>query len=366
MKICFIAHNLRPYNGGGVFTSNVVAGLRDLLSAEIKVVTAVPSGFLGEEVLLSPGWFLSPRAVSRIRQLIKNSDVVHAFDPFPYGALAALLSIGTKAKLIITAVGTGSVRYLYMPIPFLLSRFALRKAKRITAISNFTKNEMLKRIPNLSIGVINPGINLSRLSITLPDEKYLRPKSFAPYILSVGSLRLRKGYKWSIAAFKRISEIYPDLNYVIIGKKYTDKEFNRLHGLVVDLGLAGKVHILHDVSDEDELTAFYRQAKLFCLMSFNYGHDVEGFGIVFLEAAVAGLPVVGTRDSGVVDATAGGRNGILVKWDDIDEFANAIISILKDDALYRQFSEASRELVKDFDWSKKINGYVKIYRGLLK
>lgn len=366
MRICFLTHNLRKDNGGGVLSRQVIEGLKTALGAEVSVVTTLSSDFADEQTLFTPRWFFSPKKLLKIFKLVRGADAVHTFDAFPYGAVAAVLTIFSRIPVFITVVGTGSIRYLYLVSTSHLARFAMKRAKRVIAISDFTKREILKKVPSAKVAVIHPGIDIRSLKRDLPEESFKRPNEFHPYILSVGSLRFRKGYKYAIPAFKRVSEVFPDLQYVIVGKKYTDKEYNRLRGLVRDFNLEGKVHILHDVNSADEALAFYRKAKLFCLMSLNIGHDIEGFGIVFLEAAATGLPVVGSKGCGVEDATEGGRNGILVEERNANEFAKAVITILRDENLYRRFASESLKLAEDFDWNKAIDRYASLYRQTLK
>ncbi|MEK7107688.1 MAG: glycosyltransferase [Patescibacteria group bacterium] len=359
-KICFLIHNTNPHNGGGVLARNIISRLKIVLPASVQVLTAEAGGFPDELPLLSKRWFLSPFRIFSILKAIRSADFVHAFDVFPYGFIAALFSLGSKARIIITANGTGSVRYLYLPFFFPLAKFAFTRADKIIAISRFTRDEILKRIPELSILVINPGIDLGIFTAS-PAEKFLaKTRKFQPYILSVGSIRFRKGYKWSIPAFKKVSAVFPDLHYVIVGKKYTDKEYNRLKKLIDELSLKDKVFFVENVETDEELAAFYHGARLFGLLSFNVGHDIEGFGIVFTEAAAAGLPVVGSKNCGVEDSVKDNKNGFLVAEDDIEGFANAAIRILKDKKLYERMSVESRNFATQFSWEKKIDEYINL------
>jgi len=364
-RICFLAHNLKKDNGGGVLARNIITGLRDSLCAVASVITAVRSDFPDERVMFSAGWFYSLRNILVIRRVIKQSDVVHTFDLFPYGLVGALFTFGSGKLLIITATGTGSVRYLYTPWLYPALAFVCRRAQAIAAISSFTRREMEKRLKGVKILVINPGIDPDEFKREIDPRKTAAVRSLTPFILSVGSLRFRKGYKYSIPAFKVVAERFPNLRYVIVGKKYTDKEYNRIRKLIAENALEDKVLIFHDLDDREELIALYKAAELFCLMSINIGHDVEGFGFVFLEAAAAGLPVVGIAGCGVEDATAPGQNGILVPELDAEAFSQAIISILSDDEKRKAMRTASQRLAENFSWPMKIGEYVRIYKTLL-
>lgn len=360
MKICFLTHNVGHDNGGGVFSSHLIMGLRDMLGADVVALTTVPSGCEYERPLLrgSPLFFF--RILMRVRSIIRHCDVVHAIDVFPYGVIAALASVGLKKKIIITVVGTGSIGPLYHPIWAYFARYAYRRADKIIAISAFTRGEILARIPNLSISVIHPGIDRWWLSPGRIDGKH--PSAHQPYIISVGSLRWRKGYTYSIRAFAKISRIFPDMSYVIVGKKYSEKYIRQLHDIIRDEGVEGRVHILDTINAKEELYILYRDAELFCLLSQNFHHDVEGFGMVFLEAASAGLPVVGSRGGGVYEAVRDGRNGFLVDSRNINECAEAMARILKDGILRKTMSKESLVFARSMDWTEKNKQYCKIYK----
>src|SRR3989338_4747641 len=373
MKICFLAHNLWQDNGAGVFSRRHITELSRALPAEIVVLTTLASGESNEHALIHASRLALLRELPKIRRLIKQCDVVHALDIFPYGFIAALASIGLGKKLIITAIGTGSIHPLnfWRYAPFM--RWAYRRAAAVTAISAFTRDEILKKMPELKITVINPGIDITEFSAN-SNLQPVEAKTFAsttynlqaykPYILGVGQLRWRKGYHFSIRSFAKIADRFPDLHYVIVGKRYTDVYDRRLKNLIAELGLGNRVHILQDVPSRTALAEIYKNAELFCLFSQNILHDVEGFGIVFLEAAAAGLPVVGSKNCGIDDAVEDGKNGILVSTRDPDDFADAIAKILRDKKLKGEMGARSLAFARTMSWEKHVSAYVTLYHRL--
>jgi len=132
------------------------------------------------------------------------------------------------------------------------------------------------------------------------------------------------------------------------------------------LKLEGSVIILDKVDDDNDLVALYKKAELFCLMAQTAHMDLEGFGLVFLEAAAAGLPVVGTRDSGAEDAILSEKNGFLVDSKDIDGFAEAIVKILKNRDLRANMSRASLEFARTSGWDARFEQYADVYKNLAK
>lgn len=363
MKILFLTHNLLQDNGAGVFSLRLIYGIRENMHCEIAVLTTVPSGQSFEKPILYPQKFKLLRQWRTIHNIMRDCDVIHALDAFPYGIIAVLFSRGLGKKVIITAAGSGSIIPLYQKKYAWLLRFAYHHADVLTAISTFTRSEILKKVPELSIVVINHGVDIEKFEHA--DGSYYPMEQYQPYILGVGQLRWRKGYHFSIKSFAKIAKEFPDFHYVIVGKKYKDDYYERLQNLVAELGLQKRVHILENVNTEKERADVYKQAELFCLFSQNVNHDVEGFGLVFLEAAAAGLPVVGAKNCGIDDAVAEGKNGFLVPTRSADDFADAILKILRNQALKKKMAIESLAYARAYTWDKKIREYIDIYRTIL-
>ena len=165
--------------------------------------------------------------------------------------------------------------------------------------SGFAQNGMLRE--RYHIGAEDPVIyTLARLSST---EKY-------------------KGYDIVIECLPELKTQFPNIRYVI-GGKYDAEEKLRIDHLVQDLELEGQV-ILTGYLPENELTDHYQMADLFIMPSRK-----EGFGIVFLEAMVCGLPVIGGNMDGSVDALRNGELGTLVDPESKDEIIAAIAQLMK-------------------------------------
>ncbi len=291
----------------------------------------------------------------KARKYCKNCDVIHAIDGYPYGIVAALANIGLNKKLIITAQGTYAVAPLYGFGTGWLLRWAYKKADKIIAISQYTKREILKKVNLQNIEVINHGVYF--------DKFFKEPmESKEKFILSVGALKYRKGYHISIPAFAMAKKEIPDLKYKIAGNQNDVSYFNQLKKIATQFGVENSVEFLTDLNDQT-LADLYSKAKLFILTSVNENHHFEGFGLVFLEAAAAGLPVIGTLDNGIEDAVKNNFNGVLISQNDTKAVAEALSKILKDERLCKEFSLNSFSWAKDHDWSKIFPKYIGVYKN---
>ena len=173
-----------------------------------------------------------------------------------------------------------------------------------------------------------------------------------PWLVTVARLVPHKGIDSGIRLLAALSGEHPALRYLVVGRGPYEAELRRL---AESLGLANRVHILSDVTDE-ELPAAYASGDIYLGLSREAGLDVEGFGIALLEAAACGLPVVAGASGGTADAVAHGASGFLVDPDDIQQAIDAVKKLLDDPALARQLGNAGRERVMHgFTWERVVN-----------
>jgi len=353
MKICFLTQSLNTKDGGGRFSHDLVSNLKRF-GHEISVLT--DSDFLKNPLF---NFF-------KIRKIFRKSDIIHTVDIWPNGFYARIISFGLKKPIIINALGTYSVApfYSWRRLPMVW----VCKNTQVIAISDYTKEKINKILPHLKIRVIYPGFNLdfwSGAEVRLQEfpEVGLQYKKFKPYILSVGAFKFRKGYHNSIQAFNIVVKQFKNLNYVIIGQGEESDYAKDLKSFIKDNGLENRVFFISSGIDDNKLLEFYRNAELFVLTPIEEDHHFEGFGIVCLEAAASGLPIVATYNSGATSATKDGYNSILVSQNDPQQTAGAILKILSDYSLKMTLKNNSREWVKEFSWEKIIKKYIEIYNA---
>jgi len=357
MKVCFLNHSADAKTGSGRFFSELIAALRQRVpQLEYKVLT--------HDDVLPTSFFKALWSLPRLRRIFSGYEIIHALDGWPFGVLALLALIGLNKKLVITAIGTGAVQPLYYPLKRWLLAWAYRRAARLVAVSNNTKQEILKVLPKLSISVINHGVAADRFSSL--GKKSSEFNEWKPYILTAGALKKRKGMEYVVRAFAIAARQLTKLRLVIYGR---GPEHRPLLALAQELGVADRVVFpfydsgLKDISDE-RLTALYRNAELFILLPQDIHKDIEGFGLVLLEAAACGLPVIGARDSGAEDGLIDGYNGYLVAPTDAGQAAARMQAILTDPKLHEKFSANSVSFAKKMSWDKAATAYLNLYEHL--
>jgi len=199
----------------------------------------------------------------------------------------------------------------------------------IVCNSNNTMRLMEQRFPKSLLRVIPPGVEVGH---------YARPR--APcmdgrYLLFVGRLTERKGLIPFIQnCFVKIAEELEDVQFVVVGSDPKDAMAHqsgyrkRVTACLREQGLANRVVLMGSVPEET-LISLYQHCEALVLPVVAVEGDVEGFGIVAIEAWAAGRPVVAFDEGGVSDAVLHDETGILVPTGHYEAMAEALMSILE-------------------------------------
>ena len=224
--------------------------------------------------------------------------------------------------------------------------FLVKQAKIVIACSQATARIIENLgIPAEKVVVINPPITFNRFtnnnSVDIIRKKY--GLDGRKCILTVGHLVKRKGHDVVLRALPRVLEEFPKARYVIIGSGPNE---NHLKSLVDRMGLNEHVIFVGHVSD-NELGSFYSASDIFIMASREIPEegDIEGFGIVYLEANLFEKPVIAGRSGGIADAVIHEETGLLVDPNNEIEVAEAIIRLLSDPLLTRRLGKRGRERV---------------------
>ncbi len=178
-------------------------------------------------------------------------------------------------------------------------------------------------------------------------------------IFSVCRLVPRKGMDSVLKALEKIVQRDPNVVYLLGG---SGPDTSRLKVLCNNLGLKDHVKFLGRIS-EQELPYYYSLADVFVMPAKNNPPDVEGFGIVFLEANACETPVIGSRTGGIPDAIVDGETGLLVDENDLEELIAAIMKLITNTDLARKMGQAGRKrILSEINWDisaqRILNGMV--------
>lgn len=236
---------------------------------------------------------------------------------------------------------------------FVMAR-VYRGAAGILANSVHTANMVASfGVPMKRIHVVHPGVNIERFNTNL-DGADLR-KKYVPdgslMLLTVGRLPPRKGHDLVIRAMAKLRGHQPKLHYVIAGDGERD-ERPRLERLVAECGVGDSVTFTGNVNEAD-LPRMFAACDVFLMPNRIENGDVEGFGIVYLEAAACGKPTIGGKSGGVPEAVEDGKTGLLVSGNDVDELAAAITQLADSPQTRTEMGVAGRRrVVEQFTWDR--------------
>lgn len=274
----------------------------------------------------------------------------------PFGYL-----LKVSRKPVVTTIHGLDITYKNRLYQFFVPK-CVKRLDKVICISNAAKEECLKRgIPEEKITVISEGVSDEfYMNLKCVDRHRLREKvsvrlgfdlSNKKILLSVGRLTERKGFHWFVEnVLPKIIEGDKDCIYLIAGKGiYREK----VREAIERRSLKNHVLMLGQVNNE-MLRYLYNVADVYVMPNIAVEGDMEGFGVVILEASSCGLPIVAFGLEGIKDAIKDRENGLLVEPGKTEEFASAILRLLQNDAERERFGERARQFTLDNFSSERI------------
>ncbi|HTX87219.1 MAG TPA: glycosyltransferase family 4 protein [Candidatus Nanoarchaeia archaeon] len=240
----------------------------------------------------------------------------------------------------------------------------LRRADKIICSNSFTANsvKIFDAALTAKIFLVNPGIE--PVFIRNPQRVRELRQQFGLadklVLLSLGRLVPRKGFDRAIAALAAISQAVPEIIYAIAGSGPEADNLKNAAGRL-EPSLRNKIIFLGKISEADRW-AWLELCDIFIMPARNINGDYEGFGQVYLEANLAGKPVVAGDSGGVRDAVINGINGLLVNSENTIEIAQAVISLAQDPESRRSLGEAGkRRVVENFSAKKMAEKFYQLF-----
>ncbi|MBF0236244.1 MAG: glycosyltransferase family 4 protein [SAR324 cluster bacterium] len=280
-------------------------------------------------------------------------EMIHA-GGYQFAGMAALVTgklwkipfvVYAHGEELLAARGSRYLRYY--------TNWVFQGADKVIANSEYTRNLLVQQgVPLDKIQIVNPGISeVFFEKLTMPHETLKRYQlEHKKVLLSVGRLTPRKGHLKVLQALPKILLEHPDLCYVIAG---TGDEQTVLANYVKKNQLSNHVIFTGSVTEE-ELRAWYQACDIFVLANRELSHDVEGFGMVFLEAGAAGKPVIGGKTGGAVEAVQDAITGFLVDTEMPDQIAEKIVFLFNSPQQRQEMGMNGRKWAKKFLWTKQI------------
>jgi phosphatidylinositol alpha-1,6-mannosyltransferase len=293
------------------------------------------------------------RTARSIRKLARQEGVrmIHAARPLSEGLVARMVRLRTGIPYCCYVHGEDiSVAMTSRELRWLTTR-VLRGATAVIASSSFARELLLRDwpVPPEKTRLLHPGVDCDYFQPAPLDAEGRKRLGWEgkQVILTAGRLQRRKGQDVMIEVVARLRDRFPNLLYAIVGD---GEDRTRLAELVTRLGVVSQVQFLGEVKDAD-LRQCYQQCDIFALPNRSVGRDVEGFGMVLLEAQACGRPVLAGASGGTGETLKPDETGVLVPCDRPDEPAVALAELLADSERLTRMGRAGRAWVEGkFNW----------------
>ena len=292
-----------------------------------------------------------------------NFDIIVGGNSGWIFSLVFILSRFFDKKLISIAYGNDFL----IRNPLSLKTYYFRNTDKIIVINDKMK-QIIKKMHHLNedqLEVIFVGLDLEEFYIKKTKEE-LRKEFNIPenqfVLLSVGRHAPRKKFDLVIKAVSEIKKIKPSLNikYILIGE---GKKSLYLKNLTKQLNLENQIDFLGSC-DLEKRNKFYKLSDIFLMPVETKSNNIEGFGIVFLEANYYKVPVIGTATGGIVEAIVDGETGLLIKQNDLNDLVEKILYLYENENVRKKLGEKGyNRVINEFSWQKIVDDYICVFKN---
>jgi phosphatidylinositol alpha-1,6-mannosyltransferase len=270
-------------------------------------------------------------------------DVVHAIHVNGRGAIEA----GNRRE-VATVVSTHALELKYERI----ATAAIRNAEAVHSVSHFTGSLVTDLVDRANPYVVHPSIDVGEY-----ERARERNETVPGKVMTMARFVDRKNIHTIIEGWKEVEREVDEAELVVIGDGPNRASLIELASSLESVRFTGWV-------DHDEKLRHLAESEAFVLVPRQFGYDVEGFGIVYIEAQAAGTPVVGSRRGGAPEAI--GEGGIVVEEEaNPKAVAEAILKLLTDGEARRRYQEEARDRIGQFDLEAVARKHVEEYRTLV-
>lgn len=333
-KITLFTLEYPPQRGG---VGNYYAGLVKSLQPQKNVVVKV--------LPIDTRWFDTV-----MKMLLNRADMIWIGQILPLGTAAWFCNKVFKKRYFVSLHGM-DINLAQKNRPRLTAKI-LDRAEFITVNSEYTKKQISnwkQLIHKIEVVYPCPNIDNTKVDPELIKQTIEHYKlANKEVLLSVGRLVERKGMQNVIQAMPELILKHPNLIYIIIGN---GEHLSELQRMIQTKKLDNSVMVLTNMGNQ-ELAVFYSLADIFIMPTIDDDIDVEGFGIVYLEAGIFGKPVIATPAGGAKEAVKNNVTGLLTTQ---AELANDISKLLNNKKLAKQLgSNAQRIISREYKYDVQV------------
>ncbi len=366
-----VTHEFYPKRGGIATYVEEMALAAQEMELDIEVWASNRAGMLDRKTPFplkpipnrgSLGWpcrFATAAMLRRHRKLVERS-ALYLPEPGPIFTMmyAPLLGLPKPKFLALTLHGTEILRFSRPPHRRILFNQLLRQADRIGVVSEYNRNLLLEKFPAIDPSKIRVVPGALRHDFTDPPTRK-RDRLYAKVrVITVGRIHPRKGQHYVMEALARLPDkLREEVEYHIVGPivKSGRDYAEQLKATAAQAGIP--VEFVGEVEDE-ELPQIYANADIFAMTSIQSGISIEGFGLVYLEAAACGLPVIAHRTGGVAEAVRHEQSGLVIEPGDTEALTAALARLIESPQLREEMAKAGQARAAELSWRANVDAHL--------
>ncbi len=240
-----------------------------------------------------------------------------------------------------------------------VARFKYRLYDQVITISNGIREVLISEgVPADKVLCVHSAVDVERFDQPAEREWFIETLGLphnSRVLAVIAQLIYRKGHRHLFAALPEVIAQHPDIQVLLFGKGPLADE---LQQQIVQQGLSDHVRL---IGFRDDLHRV--MPNLYAVV---HPADMEGLGVSLLQAAAAGVPLIGTRAGGIPEIVRDGENGILVAPQNVAQLRDALLKMLANESQARAWGEQGKQIVKEeFSIEAMVEGNFKVYQSLV-
>ena len=294
--------------------------------------------------------------IRKVLKLIKEHDIkeVHCGRVIPEGVIARALKLLAGARYNCFVHGEDVETAATSREHSLLVKNVCKNASMLICNSENTANIVHKLgfDSGSKCEVLHPGVDTSRFEVAAPDTSFRQQMGWSGkrVLLTVGRLQRRKGQDFLIKSMPALLKEFPDLFYAVVGR---GECYDELISLVDQHKLHDNVCVYPDMDDE-ALIKCYQQCDIFILPNRTIDNDIEGFGMVLVEAQVCGKPVIAGDSGGTRETMNIGKTGHIIDCSSTENLLNGLSPILRNREIVDGEVDIADYAKNRFNWDQHV------------
>jgi len=368
--VLMVTHEFYPKRGGIATYAEEMALAAQQQGYDIEVWASNREGMLARKTPFplkpipntgSLGWScrLATATLLRTHHAQVERSLLYLPEPGPIFSMmyAPFLGLPKPKALALTLHGTEILRFSRPPHRRYLFKRLLKQADRIGVVSEYNSELLLKKFPSVDPAKVRVVPGALRHDFEDPpsrkrDRLYSRCR-----IITVGRIHPRKGQHYVMEALARLPEnLRSEVEYQIVGpigksgRDYAEQLKQTAEQAGVRVEFVGEV-------EDDALPQIYADADIFAMTSVQSGISIEGFGLVYLEAAACGLPVIAHRTGGVAEAVRHEQSGLVIEPGDGEALTAALARLIESPQLREEMAIAGKARAAELSWRTNVEAH---------